>query len=649
MSGIALFVPNQEMYTQAEEILNGLTNSHVSLLKVISAEDAAAGAANAIAQGINIIIARGRQAVEIRNNTNVTVASMVITAQELGLLVMKAKRLINRRHITIGLFGWGDMFCDTTYFEQLYDITLKRYDLHEYEEWRNVILKSADDRLDIVIGDKETLECAKQIGIPGIYLSGTGESILVAIRTAESLYHMAEMEKHSYAQFSTVLDSSSNGIIKLSSSGRILIINRSMEVIVGQSPEPLIGLTIDKLFPELNIDKINKVLEGSSDNYSTLLTYKAQELVLIVEPIVVENRIEGAIMSFNRLRRLGDADKELMEKQFLSGFVAHATFDDISRSMKGLGKAVELAKLYALSSSPMLIQALSGPELDVISQGIHNYGMRKNGPFIMINMAGLTEAQQIKALFGDPSSNEKGALLNADRGTLVIQGIDKLSLPIQYNFIRAIRSRRLASDQNPANYKTFDTRIIACTAKNLSELRRQFKFRSDLYFTLNSLKLKIPNLKDRPEDIACLLDTYTRQYMQQYSRYHLLTAGARKLLLEYPWDGNSIQMQSFCERMILTAQSRRITEEYILSLLDELYHKDTSIYGDSTDVENKDEEPSDNSADPMYSLIKSTLKKYNGSRRLAAGELKISTTTLWRKMKKYGLMDHAEADDQTRE
>lgn len=637
MSGIALFVPDKEMYAHAEKLLKKYKNNHVSSLKLIQKEDVTTEARKAIDQGTNIIIARGRQASEIRNNTNVTVINIVMTAQELGLLIMKAKSLINKEQLTIGLFGWGDMFCDTTYFDELFNITLKHFNLNENEEWRNVIFNAANEHLDVIIGGRSVLECANQLGIPGIYLSSTGESLNVAIHSAESLYRMAEIE---YAQFSTVLDSSSNGIIKLSTNGKILIINRVMENIIGQSSDQLVGTPIDQLFAELNYDKISAVLNGTLDNFTTILTYLGQELVLIVEPIIVDNNnMEGAIMSFNRLRRRNVTDKETMAKHFLCGHVAQATFDDISINMKGLHKVIELAKLYALSSSPMLIESLSGPELDIITQGIHNYGMRKNGPFIMINMAGMTEDQQSEALFGNPETKENGALLNADHGTLVIHSIDKLSLPMQYNFIKALRTKRLSSDNNPTNTKVFDTRIIACTSKNLMELRQNFRFRSDLYFTFNSLRLKIPNLKDRPEDVEYLLSTFTKHYMQQYSRYHILSSRAKKVLLEYPWEGNSIQLQSFCERMILTAQSRSITEEYVRSLLDELYHSNFGVYEDPIDDKSKDDDLVECTEDPMQELIIKTLKKYNGSRKLTAKELQMSTTTLWRKMKKYGLTD----------
>lgn len=639
MSGIALFVPDQEMHAQAVSLLKNMDNNHVSIVKVITVKDAVSEARNAAAQGVNIIIARGRQAMEIQNNTAVTVTNITITAQELGLLIRKAKKMIAKEQITVGLFGWGDMFCDTTHFEELYNITLKRYNLQEHKEWRNIILAAADDNLDIIIGGKATMECANQIGIPSLYLSGTSESLSVAIRAAESLYQMSEIEKHNYAQFSTVLDSSSNGIIKLSTSGRILIMNRIMEEITGQNSDRLIGMSIEKAFPGINAKNIISVLNGQSGNYSTLLSYQNQELVLIVEPIVVEQTITGAIMSFNRLRRVSAADNRLVSRQFTGGYIAYNTFEHISQNQKGLRDIIELAKLYALSSSPMLIQSLSGPELDMIAQGIHNHSMRRNGPFIMLNMAGLTEEQQTKTLFGDPAKKDPGAILSADKGTLVLQGIDKLTMPNQYNFTKAIRSRRLSPDNNLANAVIFDTRIIACTAKNLTRLRSQFRFRSDLYFILNSLRLRIPSLKERPEDAAYLLDTYIKQFMQQYSRYHVLTPRARQVLLDYPWEGNSIQLQSFCERMILTVQSRNITEDYVVSLLHELYPQYDDIPPSDVPPEFDLEPEADETLSPMHDLIYRTLKKHSGNRKLTAQELQISTTTLWRKMKQYGLMD----------
>ncbi|NDL67813.1 sigma 54-interacting transcriptional regulator [Anaerotalea alkaliphila] len=636
MSGIAVFVPDREMHLHVENHIKASEESRIELLKLVPTEDVLGEAQTAIDQGTNIFIARGRHAEIIRKNTNAQVIDIVMTAQELGLLVQKAKGLIDRPRITIGLFGWGNMFCDTSHFDQLFGVTLQRYTLDIDGEWRNMILDAAGDQLDVIIGSKSVIDCANQIDIPGIRLSGTGESLDIALKAGEALYRRMEMEKHNHAQFSTVLDSSSNGILKLSPNGKILIMNRIMEDILGQKSDALVGMPVDRFFTEIRADKVAAVLEGTIDNYSLLLTYKGQELVLIVEPIVVDGNISGAIMTFNRLHRRKATDRSVRDKHFTNGHVAQATFDVISKNMKGLQKVIELAQLYAFSSSPMLVEALSGPELETITQGIHNYGMRKNGPFLAVNMAGMTEDQQFKSLFGNPQTKDPGALLSADDGTLVIQSIDKLSLPLQYNLIKAIRSKRISPDNTPSSAKMFDTRIIACTSKNLGELRKNFLFRSDLYFTLNSLRLRIPNLKDRPEDVEHLLDTYFRQYMKQYSRYHVLSAGARKVLLEYPWEGNSIQLQSFCERMVLTAQRRTLTDDYVLSLLEELYESSFTLYGSPAGS------PEGGGAgaaasDPLQELIHRTLKKNGGNRKLTAQELGMSTTTLWRKMKKYGM------------
>ena len=637
MAGVALFVPNDEMYEQAQKIMENRQH-HISILKKIKTEDTITEARNVIEQGINIIIARGLQASIIRENTNAIVTEIVMTAQELGLLVVKAKRIINKAYPTIGIFGWGNMLCDTTYFGELYGVDFRRYILNGKDEWRNSILATQKDALDIIIGGESALEGAREMGLPAIYLSGTGEAIELAIENAESLYRMAEMEQHNYAQFSTVLDSSFNGIMKINTMGSILVINRMMEEILGQSGDKILGESVTHIFKELNVVALKLVLSGEQESYSTFINYNGQELVIIVEPIVVNKEVNEAIISCNRLNRLEIADNNLMMKQPLKGQRTDMSLDDIGKKMKDLRKVVELAKIYAQSSSPILIEAVAGPEVEVITQGIHNYSMRRNGPFINISVSGMSQEQQERTLFGDQEEGSlyTGAIRNANNGTLVIQGIDKLTLPNQYQLIQFIRSKRLVRNYNMKNVQIIDTRIIVCSAKNLTSLKNQFLFRSDLYFTLKPLRLRISSLRERKEDVAYLLDTFMTQYMEQYSRYHIMTPGAKRALLEYPWEGNSIQLQAFCERMILTVGRRSITEEYVRGLLKELYQTDSGIYETHVEVETK-QENEENAEDPMYVLLSKTLTKYSGNRTLTAKELKMSTTTLWRKMKKYGL------------
>lgn len=186
----------------------------------------------------------------------------------------------------------------------------------------------------------------------------------------------------------------------------------------------------------------------------------------------------------------------------LHGDPAVATFDMLEHLFIDLKPELEKARLYARSSSPVLIEASSGPELEMIGQAIHNGSDRKGKSYAVISLSDLTNEDQNRILFGDPRMGREGALMDCNHGTLLLQGIDKLTLPMQSQLARVIRTNRVASQTNFAQYRYIDIRIIGTTSKNLTELRNQFLFRSDLLFTFRALRLRVPKLKKRPHDVV---------------------------------------------------------------------------------------------------------------------------------------------------
>lgn len=651
MSGIAVFVPNEEMNGRIQEILKRKNYPHVKLIKTVETESAVYEARRAVSEdGINIIVARGKQAADIRKYTNVAVAEIVATAQELGLLVSKAKALLGGETPKIAVFYWGTMITDTTYFDTLYGIRLLKYQLADEETWRSVFTKACEEEPGIIIGGSAVREAAERRGIPAMPFLTTEESISLALDNAESLYRMAEIEQRNYAQFTTILDSSFNGIMKINNNGDVLVMNRAMEQITGFSEKDVMGMSVEKLFKEIDGQMLSGVLTGDRENYTTFINNGSQTLVMVIEPIIVEGRPEGAILSCNRLKRLEIDGKSGLKEQYLRGYVAHSTFESIEEMLPGLKESLNKAKLYAQSSSPILIEGYAGEEQDSICQGIHNYSLRKNGPFIVINLAGMSEDQQMLTLFGTEGTRTKerknGAIEEADKGTLVIQSIDKMTLPVQYHFSKMLRSKRILYN-SIEKMKIVDTRIIACTSKDISVSRKMNRMRSDLYYSLNALVIRIPPLRERPKDLEYLLDLYLKKYLNQYYRYHVLTAGARKALMGYSWPGNNIQLRFFCERMVLTADRRTITEEYVRSLMDELYvHTEEPDFYVQHDVKPLESEkiqkqsseeaervPGQPGEDIMREAILEKLKECHGNRTLTAKAMGISTTTLWRKMK----------------
>ncbi len=368
----------------------------------------------------------------------------------------------------------------------------------------------------------------------------------------------------------------------------------------------------------------------------------------------------------------------------LHGDPAVATFEMLEHLFVDLKPELEKAKLYARSSSPVLIEASAGPELEMIGQAIHNGSDRKGKSYAVISLSGLTNEDQNRILFGDPRMGREGALMDCNHGTLMIQGIDKLTLPMQSQLARVIRTKRVTSQTNFAQYRYIDVRIIGTTSKNLTELRNQFLFRSDLLFTFRALRLRVSKLKKRPHDVENMLDFYFNDFNREYEMHHTLTPHARETIIHYPWDSNIMQLSAFCERLVLTAPDIVIHTGYVQSLLAELYEQDSAIYvtENSASMEGSTAQESPvlrhilnhaslSEVDSMPSstrpnvgtssihpetnapsallphipesnniyrdLLVACLRKNNGNRKQTAQELGISTTTLWRKIRYYHL------------
>jgi transcriptional regulator with PAS, ATPase and Fis domain len=636
MAEITMFVPREEMLHQAHNILQS-DGYHVKEVKLISTADSVSEARSALARGTNIIIARGYQASLIKHYTNIPVVEITLTGQEMGLLITKAKKIVNKKRPVIGVVGFSNMFCDMSYFNQIYNIELRTYLVPDSEGLQNAILQAIGDNLDIIIGGDTAIMAASDAGIPSLFLSSTEDSIREAFKVAEKLQYAIDIEKRDMAQLETLLDYSFSGIVKMNPNGNIVIINRIMEEILNKSSMDVVGKPVTEVFKDITKDNIDKVLQEGNEIFSTFTTVNDTALVVILAAIKVDHKIDGAILTCHKVKKMKQLEAEILRERYLNGYIAKGNFDDIPHTSKEMQKSIALAKAYAQSRSPVLICGEIGTEKDLFAQAIHNNSLSKNGPYITVNCFGINDELQTEVLFGstkgdNESGKNEGALAAANHGTVLISEIDKLSMNSQYRLYRVIRYKSLIRNDIEKTM-SIDVRIIATTTRKLSVLVEQGLFREDLYYLLSGLTIDVEPLRNRPEDLEALLDTYIKLYCEMYSRYHVLTVGAKKILMEYPWFGNLIQLESFCDRMILSANQRTLDEVFIKYLLNELYpiiHQQNSrekiiVY-----------------KDPEAVAITQTLENHGGNRTLAAAELGISKTTLWRHMKKYGISNKYE-------
>ena len=221
----------------------------------------------------------------------------------------------------------------------------------------------------------------------------------------------------------------------------------------------------------------------------------------------------------------------------------------------------------------------------------------------------------------------KGAMVKANHGTLFIKGAEHLTLRVQHQILRTMLSRAMMrTDAQPLD--SIDVRIIASSKVNLKQLVDRGDFSEELYYMIQGLTLDIPSLNQRPEDLRCHFEREVKRYSELYNRHLTITDGGYQKLQDLAWNGNVIQLKSFCERLVLSAKKRSVDEVMIQKLFDTLYPHIGKVKGEEKVIIYKSPEGEELSA---------LLEKYHGNRSLVAKELGISTTTLWRRMKKYGI------------
>ena len=629
MGKIALLVSREDMLYQAHNILQD-KQFQIQEMRVITTENAVMEARRSIAGGASIIIARGLQASLIKQYTDIPVVEIMMTAQEMALLVTRARQVVKKPRPVIAVVGFKNMFCDMSYFGELYDIELRTYYARKGEELSQAADQAVEDKVDLIIGGDTAVGAATRAGVPSLFLSMTEDSMRQAFSMAESMAFAMNAEKKTAAQMETLLDYSFSGVIRLDADGVVTAVNSLVEDMIGRPEEELKGLPVRSLAPMMGEEALNRVLKEGRD-YSLFLEWNQTPVFAVMAPVLYENRVDGAIITCHRTNRsqksrAGQQDgrgSQLQRGREGKGLPPLVRFEDILQRSPIMQECVRIASLYAFSQHPVVLLGEAGTEKRMLAESIHNGSSRSGGPFLDVPCRGLSGEEQRSMIFG-----ERGAALQCQGGTLLIRDVEMLTPDNQYRLYQLIRFK-VCHGSDIAQLRKVDVRVMATVEAPLIQLMQMGKISEDLYYLLSGLELRVPPLRERREDLQVKIETTLQECCERYGRYHILTKGAKEILLAYSWPGNLFQIESYCERLILMAGKRSIDEIAVRSLFEELYPA----------VEESSGTPSE--SEPARSReelrIRETLALCGGSREQTAAELGISKATLWRKMKKYGI------------
>ena len=375
-----------------------------------------------------------------------------------------------------------------------------------------------------------------------------------------------------------VFDSINHHLVITDGEGIVLYANEAVEKVYLKSREEIVGRSVEELERERifnpSITKI--VLQTGTKQTLIQETIQGLKLLVTATPIFDAAGHIRLVVSYShditelvRLREYVNLMEEQMKlvRNELDELRAKEQ-EGIIASSQAIKQVLQAAQRIAGVDVAVLLTGESGVGKNLIARYIHKRSKRKNGPLVEINCGGIPESLLESELFGYlPGSfsgasphGKKGLVEVAEGGTLFLDEIGELSLNLQVKLLTLIQEKRFFP-VGSTKMRQVDFRLIAATNVDLAEMVRFGKFRRDLYYRLSVVPIRIPPLRERPEDLLQMIVRFTERFNKIYERKKRLHEQVIDRLMRYDWPGNVRELENMIERLVLTVDKEVIQLE----------------------------------------------------------------------------------------
>ena len=312
------------------------------------------------------------------------------------------------------------------------------------------------------------------------------------------------------------------------------------------------------------------------------------------------------------------------------GFSEKFNFDVITGNSQKIKEAKDLASKIAMTDAPVLLLGQTGTGKELFAQAIHYSGSRKNKTFVAVNCSAIAKDLLESEMFGyiagaftGAVKNKKGLFEEANSGTLFLDEIGELDLSLQAKFLRVLETNDFIKPGDTKPTKV-NVRIIAATNKNLEEEIDKGNFRLDLFYRISVMKIEIPSLKERKEDLEELTEFFVEQLTKKLKKnIKSFSKGFLERIRQYNFPGNIRELRNVIERAIIISEGNILSEN---TLPKEFFEEGISSQDDSANL-----------AEVEKNHILKILKSTDGNKTKTAEILGIGLTTLYRKLQSYGI------------
>ncbi|MBP2628746.1 MAG: proprionate catabolism activator, Fis family [Firmicutes bacterium] len=612
MAKISLIAPNQEIAeyaVQAKELYHWDFDICIELME--SAVEKALSLKN---KGTKIIISRGGTALCLKKKSRIPVVEIKMTLGDAALALQKAQKYGNR----FLFVGFSNHLQEFDSLGPLMGLDISQVIIQNHHEAEDVITKAKEKGVHAIIGGAVQCEVARKLHMPAVFLHSGMQAIHNAYHEAKAMLDVLSNEERKTEELKTLLDNTGEGFVAIDKKNKITLVNQSALRMLNCKNESVIGQTLATALPLIaNLSDSLKVENSAKD-----------EIVIAGKKMFLYNKISlydrgeiiGAMATLKDAQKLSEEERKIRLNQHSSGLYARYYFQDILGKSSSLEETKRIAQNYAKVNSTVLIISESGTGKEMFTQSIHNASTRRQGPFVAINCAALAPTILESELFGYVEGAFSGARKGgkagvfelAHGGTIFLDEVGEISVSLQEKLLRVLQERcvmRLGDDK----IIPVDVRIIAATNKDLVREVKEGRFRKDLFFRLNVLRLTIPPLRERKNDIVLLAKAFLKEYALGESL--IFSAAVETLLKQYSWPGNVRELENLMERLSITALSGKITEND----LHEYFFEMEGLQEERGNLSSLD-----------YVKVEQILSQVQGNKTKAAKLLGIHRSTLWR-------------------
>jgi PAS domain S-box-containing protein len=433
----------------------------------------------------------------------------------------------------------------------------------------------------------------------------------------------------------TILGSIADGVFSVDQDWHITSFNRAAERITGVPAEEAIGKQCSDVFHADICERgcaLRQTVETGKELVGVrarILDSRGHALPISLSTAVLrdsQGRFLGAVETFRDLSAIEQLRREITSQY---------TFEDI------VGKSAAFRRIFALlpdiaeSDATVLIEGPSGSGKELLARAVHNLSPRRKQPYVVVNCGALPVNLFESELFGyvqgaftDAKRDKPGRLKLAEGGTILFDEVSELPPATQVKLLRVLQEREYEPLGSVETMRA-NVRVIAATNQKLVELVSEGRFRDDLYFRLSVARLSIPSLSDRREDIPYLVERFVQRFNAKRGKeISGVTPAVMEVLMRHDFPGNVRELENIIEYGFVLCHDRLI----------DLHHLPEDLQAGAQHAETASvSSPNSKLKWAEAEVIRTALTRSGGAIGKAAEELGISRTTMWRKMRSFGV------------